>query len=279
VLGVALILSTFWIAGFYLTPDPGNLFLDAHIYFRATAAWLDGANPWATAYREVPFAAYPPTLLLNVPLIPFGETAAVAFWVVANTLAVAIVIWRLHLPLWTVLIHPFVEGWLAASPDLTLAGLVLAGGGWLAAISKPYSAPAILAGRKWRQLLVAGAVGLATLPLLPWQMFYESRVEVAQAFASFAGRPVSAAGNLPLMALVATALVTLGWRRGWMLFTPGLLAQQPHYMVFSLEAVRWSRILALAMTIPLPHAAAVGVILFTVYEHLSNRGGGEAMPA
>ncbi len=64
------------------------------------------------------------------------------------------------------------------------------------------------------------------------------------------------------MAATAIALVTLGWRRGLVLLTPGLLAQQPHYIVFSIQAVKWSRILALAFTLPVSNAAALGIVVY-----------------
>jgi hypothetical protein len=273
--GTTIVISGYWIGGFYLTDDAGNLFLDAHIYFRATDAWLDGGNPWTTAYRGVPFAGWPPTLLLNVPLIPFGEHVAVAFWVIANTLSVVFVIKKLHLPIWTVILLPVVEGWLGASPDLTLAAVLLSSIGWVAPLAKPYSAPLLLAAWRWRQLLFAGVAALATFAALPWGTFLESREIVAMTFERFAGNPVSAYGNAALTLAAVLALASLGWRRGLTLFTPALLAQQPHYLVFSLEAVRWSRILALAMTIPISGAMAVGVIAFAAHELMTRRGHGE----
>jgi hypothetical protein len=272
VLGVSVIVSAYWIGGFYLWPDAGNLFLDAHIYYRATAEWLDGGNPWTVGYRGVLFAGIPPTLLLNLPLIPFGEQAAVVFWVVANSMSVAFVIYRLRLPIWTVLLLPVVEGWLGASPDLMLAGLVLVGAGSVSAVTKPYSVPVLAADHQWPALFVGILAGLLTVPILPWSTFVESRDVIAGSFAQFAGYPPSASGIVPLLALVAISLLTLGWRRGLILSVPGLLAQQPHYIVFSIESVKWSRLLALSYTIPIPHAAAIGVILFALAERLSSRG-------
>jgi hypothetical protein len=266
VFGVALVLSAFWILGFYVEDGAQYLLVDAHVYFRATQAWLDGSNPWTTTYLGVPFAGIPPTLLLNVPFIPFGEGVAVAFWAVANTAAIVLLVRRLHLPLWVVVLQPVLEGWLSGSPDLALAGAIVVGLGWVAALTKPYSAPALIADRRWLQIGVAALVGIITIPLLPWFVLYESRAIVAESFANFAGDPVSAAGSPVLIVAVLVALVSLGWRRGWALFTPGLLAQQPHYIVFSLETVVSSRILALAMTIPITHAAAVGVIAYALVE-------------
>ncbi|MFL5677024.1 MAG: hypothetical protein ACJ77X_05220 [Chloroflexota bacterium] len=266
IFGIALVLSAFWIIGFYVEDGAKYLFIDVHVYFRATQAWLDGSNPWTTTYLGVPFAGIPPTLLLNVPFIPLGEDVAVAFWAVANTAAIVLLVRRLHLPLWVVVVQPVLEGWLGGSPDLALAGAIVVGMGWLAALTKPYSAPALVADRRWLHLGVAGVVGIITIPLLPWFVLYESRAIVAESFANFAGNPVSAAGSPLLILAVIVALVSLGWRRGWALFTPGLLAQQPHYIVFSLQTVVSSRILALAMTIPIAHAAAVGVIAYAIVQ-------------
>ena len=266
VFGIALVLSAYWILGFYAQDGARYLFVDAHIYYRATQAWLEASNPWTTTYLGVPFAGIPPTLLLNLPFIPFGEGAAVGFWVIANTAAIALLIRRLHLPIWILALQPVLEGWLSGSPDLALAGAVVLSVGWIAALTKPYSAPSLIADRRWVQLAAAIAVGFITIPLLPWSVFYESRAIVAESFASFAGNPVSAAGSPVLIVIVVVALVSLGWRRGWSLFTPGLIAQQPHYIVFSLETVVTSRILALAMTIPVTHAAAIGVIAYALVD-------------
>lgn len=264
--GVALVVSGYWIVGFYLSEDGKYLFVDAHIYYRATQAWLDGSNPWTTTYLGVPFAGIPPTLLLNLPLIPFGEDFAVAVWALGNTAAIVALIRRLHLPIWVIALLPVLEGWLGGSPDLVLAGAVVVGSGWVAALTKPYSAPALVAHRRWLQLGVAAAAGTVTIPLLPWVAFYESRTTLGQTFSNFAGISVSAAGDPLLIVAVLVALVSLGWRRGWSLFTPGLIAQQPHYIVFSLETVATSRILALAMTIPVTHAAAIGVIAYALVD-------------
>ena len=262
VFGSAIVLSIAWIAPFFF--QPGHLFIDAHIYFGATSTWLAGGNPWTYGYSGIPFAGIPPTLLLNLPLIPFGEPFAVTFWVSANTLSIAFLIRRFRLPMWTLALLPVVEGWLGASPDLTLAALIVAGGGWIAALTKPYSAPVLVADRRWRQIVAAVLVGIATIPFLPWITFFESRDTVVRTFADHAQNPVSATGLPVLMVATAIALASLGWRRGWTLFTPALLAQQPHYLLFSIQAVRWSRVLALAMTIPFAHTMAVGVIAYAI---------------
>ncbi len=121
-----------------------SLWGDAHLYFRATEAWLHGGNPWLSTTYLPPFAAPPPALLLNLPLAPFGEDIAVTFWVVVNTLAIVVLFSRLKIPPNWLLFQPIAEGWMGASPDLAFAALALLGGGWLAALVKPYSIPALL---------------------------------------------------------------------------------------------------------------------------------------
>ena len=118
-LGVALVLSAYYITGFYIDGGGANLLVDAHVYYRATEAWVNGANPWVVSHRDIGFGGTP-TLLLNLPLLPFGESSAVAFWVVVNTVAIGLLIRQLRLPIWFLALQPILEGWLAGSPDLAL---------------------------------------------------------------------------------------------------------------------------------------------------------------
>ena len=257
---------------FYLTPPFSNLFIDAHIYFRATEAWVQGGNPWLPMWQGIPFAAPPPALLLNLPLIPFGEQVAVTFWVVANSLSLLYIFRRLHLPPYWFLFYPVFEGFLGATPDIALAALVMLGGGAISGLVKPYAIPAMLAVGRWRAVLVAGAVVVVTLPLLPWATFRASEEVIKSAFAEFTV-VVSAFGDPGLMVATAIALASLGYRRGLGLFTPGLLAQQPHYLVFSLEFIAVSRWLTFAMTLPYEHAAANGIIAYALFDQLRFRIG------
>jgi hypothetical protein len=262
----ACVMGTLRISPFFLLPDTGNLWIDAHIYYRATEAWLAGANPWAAGWGGIPFAGPPPALLLNLPFQPFGEPVAVLFWAVTNTLSVMYLIRRFRLPFWFLLFLPISEAWLAASPDLTLAAGVLVGMGWLAALTKPYAVPALLAAGRWRGIALAIVLGIATIPLLPWTEFIHSRAAVEDAFARYTVI-VSAFGAPILMLVTLTALVSLGARRGLGLTTPGLLAQQPHYSLFSLEYIGTSPILVIALALPVEHLASIGVIGYAVWIH------------
>lgn len=246
-------------------PAPDLLWPDAHIYFRATEAWIAGANPWTASYHGVYYGAPPPALLLNLPLLPFGENVAVAVWAGGGLAAVLLLLRRFRLPLWWIFFYPIAEGWTAASPDLVLAALVYANGGAITALVKPYSIPAILSERRWRTVAMAALLGLVTLPLLPWVQFFESRGFIANNFSEWA-HPNSAWGDPLFMVGAAIALVLLRWQRGLALLTPAILSQQPHYALFSLEAISRSKLLAGFVTMPVPGAAAVGVMVYALSE-------------
>jgi hypothetical protein len=247
---------------------PALLFGDVRIYFRATAAWLSGTNPWLANNDGALYAAPPPALLLNVPLVPLGEQAAVLIWVAASAVAVAYIIRNLHLPLWFVLFYPLVEAFFGGSPDLVLAALVLAGLGAVAAMVKPYSIPAMLSDRRWRAVVAAAVVTLLTMPILPWGEFFANGSAVVSVSAG-QSHPNSALGIPWLMVVTAIALVSLGPRRALALVVPALIGQQPHYAVFSLLAISGSTAATLGGGWPAQGAAAVGVIAYA----LTNRIG------
>jgi hypothetical protein len=246
---------------------PDRLFGDARIYFRATEAWLAGGNPWLVDNAGIRFAAPPPALLLNLPVIPFGETAAVVIWVVTNAIAIVWLLRRLGLPLWWLLFYPIAEGFASASPDLLLAALVAVGGGGLSALMKPYSIPALLSDYRYRSVVVAGAAFLVTIPLLPWRTFLTSSSLAAATMAEWA-KPNSAWNLPPLMAMTTFALIILGRERGLALLTPALIGQQPHYAVFSLLAISRSRLATIGIAWPGQGAAAIGVIVYALAERL-----------
>lgn len=244
---------------------PDQLFGDARLYFRATGAWVAGGNPWAVDNGGILFAAPPPALLLNLPLLPFGEWAAVAFWVVANAVAVVWLLRRLGLAPHWLLFYPVVEGFTSASPDLTLAAIVLVGGGALAAATKPYSVPALLAAGRWRAAIAGGAIVALTVPLLPWPAFLASG-----AASTLVGQAVpNSAWGLPVLTVVtAIALLSLGPRRALALAVPAIIGQQPHYALFSLRWIAASPLMTIGVAWPARGAAAVGAIAYAVAERV-----------
>jgi hypothetical protein len=268
-LPVLFVISCAGLAALYGS-SPDTIWPDAHIYFRATAAWVAGTNPWEAQFNGINFGAPPPALLLNLPLLPFGENAAIAVWAGGGFAAILFLLRRFKLPWWWVFFYPIAEGWTGSSPDLVLAALVYVNAGAIAALVKPYSIPALLSERRWRAIAVGALVGLVTIPLLPWALFFESRDLVAETFNMWAF-PNSAWGEPLLMVGAAIALVLLRWERGLGLLTPAILAQQPHYAVFSLAVISRSWILAAFITMPIAGAAAIGVMIYALYDRLIAR--------
>lgn len=232
-------------------PDPANLFSDASLYQVATQTWVSGGNPWAvTSSDGIAFAAPPPALLLGVPLLPFGPDAARAFWAVADVVGWIVVIRRLGLGPWWLLFPPFLEALFPGNPDPALAGLMLVGGAWFTAFTKPYSIPSILADGRWRHVVVAAALGVGSLLVLPWGMFVAQLPAVRDALEAQAP-DLNAWGNPVLMVLVVVALAILGIRTALRLVVPTLWPNgQLHYSVFSAAAGADSAALAVALAAP-----------------------------
>jgi hypothetical protein len=230
--------------------------VDSRLYFDASQAWVNGGDPWKVQSPEgVWFAAPPPALLLNLPLIPFGKTFAVGFWLVADLAAVVLAVRRYKLPWWWLAYPPFVQGTVSGSADIALLGLVMVGGGALTAIAKPYAVPGMLGELRWRALIGAAALGVLTIPLLPWQMFLN---DWQTATTHLADQSVQTDMPLLVVLLLVLALVSLG-RDGLTLATPALWPHaQSHYYVWSLRTIRKSRILALATSVN--SSAPLGVL-------------------
>jgi hypothetical protein len=247
---------------------PGRMLGDASVYFRATDAWIHGGDPWLVHNDfGVMFAAPPTSLLLSLPLIPFGETAAMAFWPMAGLAGAIVAIRHYGLPWWWLAFPPFVEAMTAGSPDLVLLGAIILGGGALTAAAKPYAIPAMLGEARWRAIVIGGAIGLATFPLLPWGRFVAEWPQISQALGA---QSLSVTLWPPLELLVLIAVLSLG-RKGLLVATPALWpGAQMHYAMFSLEAARSSRILTVAMSFP--GTAPIGVLVVAAISRAKRRG-------
>jgi hypothetical protein len=259
---VASLAVDYFLVAHYLG-NAAHWFSDGELYWRATDAWIRGANPWQVEVEGIRFAGIPPTLLANVPLMPFGAEVARPFWACAGLAAWFIVLWRLRLPIWWFPFSPFVEAWLAGSPDITLLCLIVLGWGAVAAAIKPYSIPGMLAAGRWRAVALGLALVIATVPVLQWANFLKDAAEIRATLEAQALH-LSSWGNWPWWVLSAVALVSLGPRLALGLSIPVLApAAQLHYALFSVEPVRRSTWFGLVLTIP--GAAPVGVVLFAAW--------------
>lgn len=254
--------------------QPEALFLDAHVYLRAAAAWLGDGNPWAAEFGGWLFAGPPLTLLPYAPLTLMPEPMAVVLLGVLGLLAVVATILALDYPFYWLLFPPFVEAVLVANPDafvvlfLGLSPRLVAA---IAPILKVYAAVPLLALRQWRPLLVAAVLILLTLPILPWADFLAHYGEITAVLAEQSLTHISAWGVWPLVVIVVIALVALGRRRAGYLAVPALWPHaQLHYATIAVPEAR-PALIALAYAVPIPYAAPIGLIAYAVTLRLQHR--------
>lgn len=263
--GVVIITCALVSAGYVaiLVAHPDSFGNDAIIYFRATGAWLAGADPWSAARDGTTFGGIPPTLLLSLPLQPFGEEAARWFWPLSGAVAMmaALRAWRLH-PIW-LLWPPFLEGTIRGGVDATLIGATLVGAGALAALTKPYAIPAMLWERRRTAVGSALVAGVVLLVALPWPYFVQ-RWPAIETVISAQSSNLSAWGDPLAMAAVGLAAVAI--RRDILpLLTPGLWPHsQMHYALWSLRFAATNPILALGLALPFRGAPVVAIALYAV---------------
>ncbi len=242
-------------------PDPG----DARLYVAAARAWLSGDDPWAVGYHGVYFAAPPPCLLPVAPFALLPDPAGWASLTVVAVLAALLTIRMLQLPPWWILFPPLVNGALAGNPQLLLIPLLLGPAAWLAAIIKPYAlVPIVIAGR-WRQVMIAGLLLVATAPLLPWGTYIDDLGVVTANLADQSRYGFSAVIAIVLAAPVAVALFVIGRDRATWLAVPALWpAQQWYYGTLALPSR--SRLACSLIALPVPASGTLAVIALALYE-------------
>lgn len=183
--------------------DTSLLFFDARLYLDASAAWLQGRDPWAVQLAGNFFAAPPPSLLPLAPIALLPRNLGVAI-VAASVIVAAVASVRLlRLPWWWMMFPPLVQSMLSANVHALLLPLVLVGSGGVAALLKLYSVVPMLILGRWRALLVVALTLGATIPLLPWGNYLAN-------FGTISGRLVGQTHiALPTVILIAMAPMSL----------------------------------------------------------------------
>jgi hypothetical protein len=260
----------------YILNHPASSSDDARLYFQATQAWVNGGDPWAVrSSAGFLFAAPPPCLLLNLPLLPFGETVAAVFWPIAGLASVVLAIRHYKLPWWWIMWPPFTGGIWPGSPDVALLGLTLLGAGAISGATKVYSLPGMLGEGRWRAALGAAVFVAVTFPLLPWSRFISEFGAISSTLAAQSPSGI----QLPLIAIPPMLLLLLSLRRaGLLVATPALWPHpQDHYFIWSIEAARRSRVLAIAFSVPVfaPFGVAVVAVRLLVQRVIERRGSGQ----
>jgi len=265
--------------------------VDTRIYYRGSAAWLAGEDPWAVvASYTVPYgtnyyhyAALPSATVLLSPLALLPEAAAVGLAVVASVAAAVYIVRALGLAWWWLLFPPLLEGVWAGNPGVILLALLVSGR-WaalaVAPVVKAYlGVPPFLEGRL-RPLVASALLGLGTILVAPdlWRSFLSQAGFVSQRLMSESGGGYGASAY-PLLYLLAVpaVLALLAWRRrhGAWLAVPALWpASEFHYSTFLMPIVRpggAGLALAAALAVPvrgLPVVAIVGYAVVVAWPHL-----------
>ena len=245
---------------------PASLGFDARLYAKAADAWLSGGDPWAVSDRFWHFAAPPPTLLLFAPFARLPEELTAAIWMIGSIVLAAAAVRRLGLPGWWVLFPGIVDSVLVANPNAVVLALLVLAGGRLAPLAvtlKVYAVVPLVAERRWKPLAAAGGLLAATVPLLPWGLWWAQLPRITSTLATQA-ETTSVFGSPVLMALGVVALLSLGLRQAGWLAVPLLWpSTQPHYTAISVPGL--TPFLAAAWCLPSPPIMLGSVVLLALW--------------
>lgn len=259
-----------WIA------KPATLGVDARHYQRAADAWLAGGNPWAVTEAGVPFAAGPHTLLFYAPTSLLPLDVAVAVWMGLGIVASAWLVRRLGLPAWWLLFPPLAHAMWNGNPQTVALALLVAGGAIAASLAvaiKLYCGVPLL--WRWRDGVVAGIVLVATLPVLPWQLYLEEGLGVGSHLASAWNGSALA---FPLLVPPTVLALWVLRRQGaeWFVVPALWPATQFYYVAMALPALVGRPRVAAALALPMVLMTPVVVIVLAVVAVMEARG--SAMP-
>jgi len=201
---------------------------DGHLYYEASAAWLSGGNPWDVFVTnrglEYHYYALPTAAVLIAPFTKIPEDLFVAIWIGIQVVAAVYVVWRLKLQWWWLAFPPLVDGILAGNPSPLVIALLVAphpAAKAFAVLLKVYAGLPLLGERKWRAVLIAAGIVVASVLLAPglWAQFIDGSsdrtarqlIEAQGGFSAF-DKPVVLAGACLALALIARRdLRVAGW--------------------------------------------------------------------
>jgi hypothetical protein len=279
-LGWFVLIDVVTIGRWFLNDSFGG---NVQTYGAAARVWLAGGDPWASTF---PTTFGPQALIAPPPsLVPYALTASLPIgsaswvWVAAGLVAAILVVRALRLPPWWLMFPPLISDVFWGSTDPILLLCLVAGPRWLAGAVKATFIPAMIAERAWRDLVIAGALLVLSLAVLPWRTYISHAADlVAPAIAQSNGG-ISAASFLPLAVATAATLALLGWRRGWYLSVPGLWPLNvTGYSVVSMPVLGAMPIVAAAIAIPVSYLGPVVIIGASLAARRTHHGGPPRKP-
>jgi hypothetical protein len=262
-------------AGSLLQLGPNAAGVDAKIYYRASAAWLAGENPWnASAGFDgniYHYAGFPTTTIAFAPFTFFPEDGFVAMWLALTWIAAILVIRHLGLPWWWLLFPPLTEALLSGNPSIVLLALLLLSntlGRAIAPLLKLYAAVPLIAQGRVRPLAITAIAGVAMIVIAPqlWLDFVRlapvitSRL-LAESAGGYSAAPWPLLWLLAAAALAALALIDIR-AAGWLAVPALWPAAEFHYATLALPVMTpW---LGYLLALPIRGLPAVAVIAYCV---------------
>ena len=248
--------------------DTTYLFFDARLYLEAARAWLAGGNPWDVQLAGNYFAAPPPTLLAFAPFTILPPGIGVGFIALIVLGGAVATVRMLHLPWWWLLFPPLVQSVLSGNVQTLIVPLILLPFGALAIVLKIYAGLPLLILGRWRSLLIAAAIILPTLPLLPWGTYIGEFGLISQRLADQSKFTLPTILLVVLSPLILAALVIVGREHAAWLVVPAIWPSQQFYYGAMAMPVR-SQIATALIALPVPGNGllALGALALVTLSH------------
>ena len=248
--------------------DRRYLFFDARLYLEATRVWLAGGDPWHVQIAGNYFAAPPPTLLAFAPFTVLPADTAVALIALAVIGGAVATIRLLRLPWWWLLFPPLVQCVLSGNVQSLIVPLILLPAGGLAVILKIYAGlPLAILGR-WRSLVAAAAIIVATIPVLPWSTYLNEFALISQRLADQSKLTLPMGFLLLVSPLVVLSLLVVGRERAAWLVVPAIWpSQQFYYGTIALPARSKVALALIALPVPGNGLLALGALALVTWSN------------
>ncbi len=236
---------------------------DLRLYLRGSAAWLHGQDPWLVHMGTLHYAAAPPSLILMAPFALLPEALAV---VILTALAIVASFWtlrRLGLPMWWIVWPPLVDNLWNGNPQLFVVPLLLGPAAFVAPVVKAYGIVPLVIQWRWRMIAATVAIGIVTLPILPWATFFGHLSETTGFLTDQSQGGMSAWFFPVLVPFAAVALVVMGRQKASWWFIPALWpATQWYYSLMAMPAM--TALTAAILAAPVQGLPAVAVVVAAV---------------
>lgn len=245
---------------FLATGEPAT---DLRLYLRGTAAWLRGEDPWSVHMGTLHYAAAPPSLL---PMVPFAILPEALGVVILTALGIAASVWtlrRLGLPWWWIAWPPLVDNLWNGNPQLFLVPLLLGPAAWLAPIVKAYGVVPLVIQWRVKALVVTAAIGLVTIPILPWSAFLDHLSTTTTLLSEQSQGGMSAWFFPVLIPFAVVAMFVMGRRRASWWAIPALWpSTQWYYSLMAMPAL--TPLTAAILAAPVQGGPAVAAIVAAI---------------